>query len=708
MKRIFTVILFFMSFLHSHGQSALHRKAEKYLHRFEYAAAAVTLEKIAKQDPLDIQALEDLVLCYDKLNDPRKAEVWLANICSRPEAPRHYYRQYASVLASNGNYSGSALWYKKYVETVPDDHATHTINQYQHMDSFYADSSFYTIKRLTLNTDQSDFSPAFFENGLIFCSTADRGNSKARHAWDNSPFIDLYSVKDINSSPVPLGKPVNSMFHEGPSILTSTFDTLYFTRNSAATNRQALHRDDIIRLKIFYSVRKNGEWQKEKSLPLNNENYSIGHPALSRDHRLYFVSDMPGGLGGTDLYYSELIDGRWSAPVNLGPEINTSGNEMFPFIDQEGNLYFASNTHPGLGGLDIFCSKKENQKFSSPRNLGYPVNSSKDDFGMIIRGDEGFFSSNRGPDSKDDNIYSFSVDKLRSLFIIPTTTSGKPLGNFDIIITTDGSSNILHGDNLLSTKLDGEKTYLIECSKPGYQKRSITLERASLRELSDKDTIKMILIEAEKTFYVQLQSAEGKKLAKGTLKLKNMTTGETLIFNANADGQISISLNVQDGYELAASTPDHKTKSVILGSPQLMDLANETTIPIILSPTNTLFERNEIGQLIELDIRYDVSKSTIRADAAKELDKLVTFLKKNMNVKIELGSHTDIRGSEEANHALSQKRAEAAVRYIVAHGISQHRLTPVGYGESDPKVKNASTEEDHQQNRRTTVKIIGI
>jgi outer membrane protein OmpA-like peptidoglycan-associated protein len=701
MKTTFPAILFLMGILNGYGQSALHRKAEKHLHGFEYAAAAETFEKIVEQNPSDIQALKGLAVCYDKLNDPMKAESSLADICNRPDSPKHYYKWYARVLASNGKYSESTRWYKKYVEAVPDVHAIHTIDRYQRMESFFADSSFYDVKWLALNTDQSDFSPAFYEGGLVFCS-ADRSKNKARHAWDNSRFIDLYWIMDIGSPPTPLGKPVNSALHEGPSTFTAAFDTVYFTRNSPA------NRDGILRLKIFYSVRQNGVWQKEQGLPLNNDTYSIGHPALAADHRLYFVSDMPGGFGGTDLYYSEFIGGKWSVPFNLGPAINTPGNEMFPFADQEGNLYFASNTHPGLGGLDIFFSKKEHQRFAAPRNLGYPINTSSDDFGLIIRNNEGFFSSNRGINSKDDNIYSLSVNKMKSVFIMPTNKKGKPLEDFDMVVITGGSSDTRHGDKVLPATFNCEEAYSIECSKAGYQKQSITLERASLMKLSDKDTIRIVLAGEEKNVRAELQSAEGKKLAKGTLKVRNTITGETQTFSVDEGRPVGMRVNVQEEYELTGINPDYKTRSVTLDSASLTDLANDAIIPVTLSPADALFEKNEIGQLIELNIRYDVSKSTIRADAARELDKLVTFLKKNKNVKVELGSHTDTRGSEEANHSLSQKRAEAAVRYIVAKGISHTRLIPIGYGESSPKVSNASTEEEHQENRRTTVKIVGI
>lgn len=630
MKTILITIFSVLSIITSYGQHSGYKKAEKYFNQFEYAAAAEAFEAIALKDPADVHVWERLAMCYDKLNNSQKAEVWLARLCNSQETPAYYYKSYAKVLASNGNYTASALWYKKYLLTVPDKHATHTIDVYGNIGMLYEDSSFYSIALLPLNSPQSDFSPAFYENGLIFCSSRMPYKSKATYRWDNSSFIDLYWVKDNETKSTAFEKPINSIMHEGPATFTPQYDTLYFTRNSSTLNTKPASKDDIIKLKIFYSIKKNGAWQKEQSLPINADNFSVGHPALSPDHKLYFASDMPGGFGGTDIYYTRFVNGQCTPPVNLGPEINTPGNEMFPFLDLQGNLYFASNTHPGLGGLDIFYSKKEQNNFLAPQNIGSPINSSKDDFGLIIRDRDGFFSSNRGSSSDDDNIYSFIVDKTKSLSIQPFSQGGKPVTDFNILITENELSDKRHVDAIFRKTFNCEKSYTIQVAKEGYQNQSITLDGQKLRSLHQNDTIRITLPDAMKTFQ------------------------------------------------------------------------------IALLPSNTLFEKNEIGETIELEIRYDVGKSTIRKDAAKELDKLVTFLKTNPTVKVELGSHTDVRGSEEANHNLSQKRAEAAVRYLISKNVSSSLLLPIGYGETDPKIKDATTEEDHQKNRRTTIKIVGF
>jgi outer membrane protein OmpA-like peptidoglycan-associated protein len=691
----------------SHGQHVEYKKAEKYYNQFEYAAAAEAFEAIASRYPSDVRAWERLAVCYEKLNNSQKAEAWLARLCNRQEAPAHYFKWYAKVLASNGHYTASASWYQKYLDTVPDEHATHTVKGYNNIELFYEDSSFYSIRPLPFNSDQSDFSPSFYEGGLVFCSSRIDVKNKGTYMWDNSAFIDLYWVGNLEAKPIAFGKPINSIMHEGPATFTAGYDTLYFTRNNLTDNRKSIGENDIVKLKIFYSIRKNGIWQKEIGLPLNADNFSVGHPALSPSHRLYFASDMPGGLGGTDLYYTEFVNGHCTAAVNLGPEINTPGNEMFPFIDDQGNLYFASNTHPGLGGLDIFYAKKRENNFQSPKNLGYPINSSKDDFGLIIKAAEGFFSSNRGANHQDDNIYSFTINKSKSVYIQPVSQDGKRLGNFNVLLEGE-SSEQHHVEQVFSNEFNCEKVYKIQVSKEGYQDQSLTLEREKLISLHQYDTIRIILKDAVKNFQIKLRSDDGKSLAGGTIEIRNLTTGEIQKLITDDNGQTEVVLNTQAQYEFTGSNAAYKSKIVTYNSAELLALYQGTTIEISLLSTNVLFEKNEIGETIELEIRYDVSKSNIRPDAAKELNKLVAFLKKNPTIKVELGSHTDTRGSEEANRKLSQQRAEAAVRYMLSKKISFKQLIPVGYGEHDPKLNNAITEAEHQQNRRTTIKIVGF
>ena len=169
------------------------------------------------------------------------------------------------------------------------------------------------------NSEYSDFSPAYYKDGIVFCS-ARNTDAKTKYTWDNTSYIDLFVMRDSLRAPMSLGKPVNTALHEGPATFSTNFDTIFFTRNNYINNKKSNSKDGVVKLKIYYAVLKNGIWQKEQNLPFSSDEYSIGHPALGKDHKLYFVSDMPGGIGGTDIYYTTLVNGQWSNPVNVGPE----------------------------------------------------------------------------------------------------------------------------------------------------------------------------------------------------------------------------------------------------------------------------------------------------------------------------------------------------------------------------------------------------
>ncbi|HYC84458.1 MAG TPA: OmpA family protein, partial [Chryseosolibacter sp.] len=448
--------------------------------------------------------------------------------------------------------------------------------------------------------------------------------------------------------------------------------------------------------------------QKEQPLPINNEAFSTGHPATAPDGKLYFVSDKPGGYGGTDIYYLRVINGVWSESVNLGPTINTSGNEMFPFIDEKGDLYFASNTHAGMGGLDIFHARNENGNFANPRNLGHPVNSSRDDFGFVLKGAKGFFTSNRGDDPKDDNIYEVTINKMKSAAIRAVDENGAPLENFELSIAVDGSTQEHNIETVYVTSLNGEQTYTITGSKKGYQAATRTFSSVEIKRMVQAEQITLTLPRARKKIIFELQSTDGKKLTGGMIDLRNDVRGEVSTIQSNENGIMSAELVSSGAWAIHATCKDYKNLSTSLTPERLAQMADNEVLILTMVPATALFDKNEIGQTIELEIKYDVNKATIRPDAARELDKLVVFMKKNPGVKVELGSHTDSRGSNEANLKLSQRRAESAVRYLVGKGVSTKRLIPIGYGEDDLKVKDAVSEEDHQHNRRTTVKIVAV
>ena len=239
----------------------------------------------------------------------------------------------------------------------------------------------------TVNSELADFGPAFYRDGIVYASEKNVKFQEKEYNWREHPFLDLFYSKAEGENPANLAKPelfkgkVNTWVHEGTVTFTEDFQTMYFTRNSYYKGKIGYDTEEemkTVNLQIFESRAANGgeKWGDIKSLPFNSDDYSVGHPTLSRDGQaLYFASDMPGGFGETDLYVSYKSGDSWGQPENLGPEINTEGREMFPYMSADGLLYFASDALPGLGGLDIFSAKLlEDGTWSAPENLRYPIN----------------------------------------------------------------------------------------------------------------------------------------------------------------------------------------------------------------------------------------------------------------------------------------------------------------------------------------------
>lgn len=283
-----------------------------------------------------------------------------------------------------------------------------------------------------LNGGRLDFSPSYYQKGIVFVSNRPEGNNPEYvDKWFNTEFMNLYFADkdgDKLGEPVAFEGEVNTQFHEGPVTFSRNGQRMYFTRNNFYKGKKGKDKKDIIRLKIYTADLKGNSWGNIKELPFNSEEYSVCHPTLSPDGtRLYFASEAPGGFGGLDIYVSESKAGIWTAPVNLGENVNTAGNELFPFIHDDGTLYFASNGHAGLGGLDIFSTvrtdngdateigdvEEEGEAWDLVQNVGKPFNSSVDDFGLIldVTGTSGYLTSRREGGYGEDDIYSFVTPK---------------------------------------------------------------------------------------------------------------------------------------------------------------------------------------------------------------------------------------------------------------------------------------------------------
>ncbi|MGL4598239.1 MAG: OmpA family protein [Bacteroidia bacterium] len=457
MQPIFTSLrslsLLFVFFLASsaYAQTGTELKADKLFMSKAYAEAIPKYESVLKTDSSRHKAAIKLADCYRLTNNTTQCLKWYGKVVNYSESePIHKY-YYAQALMEAGNYSEARKWMSQYDADVRGKNRTAGIDK---RNTFYKDSSCYAIKKLptSVNSDKNDFSPAIYKDGLVFTSARDRASLIARrHAWTDRNFYYMYqtTAKQDGSytNPSLFSKSVKTKYNDGPVSFTPDGKTMYFTRNNINGRKAEKSSDGIIKLKIFVATQTgDGKFDNEKELAFNNKEYNCAHPAISADgNTLYFASDMSGGQGGMDIWKTTKIgDGAWSTPENLGSTINTPGNEVFPFVSTSGMLYYSSDGMSGLGGLDVYEARNKNGNWKVD-NYGAPINSSGDDFGLVMSADEkmGYFSSNRGSLDMDDDIYSFNIVKAKKM-------------PFTITLADNKTGEKLNGTLTLKDKLTGE------------------------------------------------------------------------------------------------------------------------------------------------------------------------------------------------------------------------------------------------------------
>ena len=539
-----------------------------------------------------------------------------------------------------------------------------------------------------------------------------------------------YGMVPISES-AQFSQSLNSKYHEGPATFSSDGARVIFTRNNYNNGQSAVSKDGVNKLKLYTARQVTGIWTDIEEMPFNSDEYSTGHPALSLDNqRLYFASDMPGGIGGTDIYVSKWEGSRWSAPVNMGADVNSKGNELFPFVDAKGNLYMASDGLPGLGDLDLFYVEvaPDGKATKNVRNLGEPLNSAKDDFGLVTDGDRksGYFSSNRKNGGADDDIYRFSREgslyPCRQLTVnvfdevtkapLPNTVvvlqGGEP-GNDRKELQTDANGDV-------RICVDAESELMLVATREGYISNRIGF---ATHNLQDDQPSRLEIALSQPTIapavaatataggvtgpVVQQQGKitrqrDKETLSTTTIKLDNECDGTSWTMVSDGNGLYSFTTILGCEYRLEATVDRMAT----LGSRIAADGTGSADLTMLMA-----------GDILKIDnILYDRGKSKIRRDAALELDRVVYMMKRYPGMIIEMRSHTDSRSKVTSNKILSTSRAKAAVAYIASKGIAKNRMQATGYGESELINGCADgvncTEQQHQQNRRTEIKIITV
>lgn len=466
------------------------RNADAYYEEYAFADAIRNYEAVLSRKIVP-EAMERLADCYRLTGNSEKALFWYGQVVKSEEAGPLARYHYAEALMENGRYGDARTWFGRYLEIMHgDERARRLMRSCDSVAAFFSDSSRYAIEALPLNAEgTNNFSPAYYRTGIVFVSDRGEGGRQRRSNYTGNNYLDLFYARKTELGnwldPEPLRGKLNGAFNEGPAVFTNEFNTVYFTRNDYTGRTPSKNKRSFNNLKIMKGNFSGGEWTISADLPFNNPDYSTAHPALTaKGDVLYFISDMPWGYGGTDIYKVEYRNGQWGTAQNLGSTINTSGNELFPFVHRDTVLYFASDGNYGLGGLDIFQSIQVNGAWSEPFNLGYPINSSRDDFGMIVDAEDrsGYFSSKRAGNT--DRIYAFT--KRPALITVGGTVTdlsdNKPMDGVSVLLAggSRDTTAVTGPDGIFLFPLQRDRDYRLEARRQGYYMAGTVLHTGGL------------------------------------------------------------------------------------------------------------------------------------------------------------------------------------------------------------------------------------
>ncbi len=419
-KQITILLLLFSALVYA---QKIDNKADRFFEEMRYVEAAAVYEKAIGKGDASMELLQKAGDSYYFNTNMPEANKWYDLLLSQYQEqvnPEYIFR-FAHTLEGMGNYKAARKWMKAFAKASKD--SDRRISEYAQQDKTLQDvlaiPAQFELNNLSINTKYSDFGPAYYGDKLVYSSAVDTSYFiKRRYHWNEQPFLNLFigQINAIENEVIrekEFSETINTRYHEATIAFAENGSRIYFTRNNYDGNLRR-GEDGVSHLKLYTAVKNdslkyNQDWVNVQELPFNSDQYSTGHPTLSKDgSKLYFVSDMPGTIGATDIFVVDILgNNTYSEPKNLGPTINTSGREMFPYITNE-HLYFASDGHLGVGGLDVFESVITKMNFEAPQNLGKPLNSELDDFGFIINesGDQGFVCSNRAGGKGDDDIYA--------------------------------------------------------------------------------------------------------------------------------------------------------------------------------------------------------------------------------------------------------------------------------------------------------------
>lgn len=623
-----------------------------------------------------------------------------------------------------------------------------------------------------INGPGNESAVSYYGDGVVFASNSGKTGPSDKRYIDLPSYDLFYALLDGNQEPMVranFSEKLNSSLNEGQATFSRSGKTIFFTRNNNNRGVQKAGPDGKVRMKIYQAHEGNYGWEDFTELPFNDDSYACMHPSLSVDGaKLYFTSDMPGGYGGYDLYVAERTGNTWGPPVNLGPEINTDKNEVFPFITFGGKtLFFTSSGHNTLGGLDMFyvnLDKIEEGVF----NMNAPFNTPEDDMGIIMNedGTRGFFSSDRPGGHGKDDIYTFFIDNgiqgvekpvaNRVQILVTDGRTGQPIPKAAIRILKPSDDGFISAQNdfydvdlaptpeapnSLSLRLVRKnadelgtpdnytngagvayadflmyRSYLILASYDGYQ----TTERLYSVEPDKSGVVTLAMFEeavCHRTAGIVSTDKYGTRIPGATLTFTHKESNQQVIAHTDENGEYDLCLPLEGDYLLQVKREGFRTQNANLTAVRTKSINSTIRLqPVEISAADAqksealLARPLQDGYIITMDkIRFEPGRATLNTSAVRHLDALIDMMQRYPEMEIDLTVHTDSRGDAKANLELSNERAENAKKYLVYKGITENRINAIGKGESQLRNRCADgvtcTEAEHQINNRIEVRV---
>lgn len=495
MKKIYTILLLIVvSTSIATAQNSKTKKADQLYDRLAYTDAAEAYQKLLKKGEGSKYVFERLANSYYFINDTKKAETYYKRVVKGKKVEPELLYNYAQSLKANGKIGDYNTWMKKFAEAKPtDSRAVDFMKNPNYVPQMIEAFALFEAKNLAdINSEYSEFGGLFVGKDFYFSSA--RNTSRKKYDWNEQPFLDVYKATMVGTTiknATLVEGDVNTKYHEGNVTVTADGKRMYFDRNDYFNGKFEKSEDGVNQINIYYTEWIDGNWKGVFSVPFNSSEYSVGHPALSPDgNTLYFVSDMPGGKGDSDIYKVTInTKGEFGKPERLGDNINTEGKEVFPFIDSNGALYFSSNGHQGLGGLDGFYAEAAGNSFKDPINLGNGANSVADDFAFNYNPETktGYMSSNRAGGKGSDDIYGITAITPPCLVTINTQvlneyTKGAISGaRVDLYDTSENklSTKTTDPNGNVSFEVECDKAYVLQAVAKDYESNATTTKEAN-------------------------------------------------------------------------------------------------------------------------------------------------------------------------------------------------------------------------------------